>query len=121
MKQLLFPLIQLGFVAAWAIMNDLLQPPLAFVDTTEMAQQGELFSKIQLVASFDPETALGRHFIKEIASIQEEFIAKGFVCYFERKEAGEPLCIYINGQDKTQEILTKDLRSCLSMEYLKEI
>jgi hypothetical protein len=119
MKQMIFALFQLGFVATWAILNDI-QPQLTFLDTSEMAQFGSTHSKVQLVASFDPTTSQGQKFYDQLSTIKNEFIDKGFVCYYELKEEGKNLEIFINGQDKTQDVFEKSLRSCLSNELLRE-
>jgi len=119
MKQMIFALFQLGFIASWAVLNEL-QPDLTYFDTSDMVQFGSTQSKVQLIASYDPTTLQGQKFCDQLSMIKNEFIDKGFVCYYELKEEGKNLEIYINGINKTQDVFEKSLRSCLSNELLKE-
>lgn len=119
MKQVIFALFQLGFVAIWAVLNEL-QPELTYLDTSEMVQVGNTQSKVHLIAYFDPNTYQGQKFTEQLSLVKNEFIDKGFVCYFECKKEGKNLEIFINSQNKTRDVLEKSLRFCLSSELLKE-
>ena len=103
MKQMLFPLFQLSLVIFLAVANDY-QPAPTFLNTAHMIQMGDQNSKVCLIVSFDPDTIYGQRFLKELEDVYDEFIQKGFVCYYEEKREGLPITIFINGQNKTQEV-----------------
>lgn len=120
MKQMLFPLVQLTFVVFLALANDY-EPNPTFLDTSHMTQIGDQNSRVSLIVSFDPDTNCGQRFLNELEGIYEEFIQKGFVCYYEEKKEGLPITIFINGQNKTQEVLESSLGLSLSREIFKEL
>ncbi|MFZ4772515.1 MAG: hypothetical protein ACOYK9_00785 [Chlamydiia bacterium] len=120
MKQMFFPLVQLVLTATWAIASDF-EPAPIFIDTTEMQSVGDHNAKVYLIASFDPNSPYGERFSNEFKEIEIEFIEKGYVCYFENKQEGQLLEIFINGQNRTKEILTSSLSHCLSKEIFREL
>ncbi len=120
MSQIISLFIQLILITGWAIINDYGQHP-TYMDTARMKAQGNPQAKVTLVAHFDPSTAVGQSFQKQLSQITPQYIDTGLICYYEETDNQGPLCIYINGIERTCQVLNSTLSFCLSKELYKEI